>query len=170
MELLKLTVTYESVQSSVKQNLLAPLEILGVSEEIQLGLNKGVICLGNIDGTNSDCYGDLTVEIVNLDDLKKLKKIKLVEWNISSYIANHFNELKFYNVTTPEINKFISENSSNDEDKSGYPVLWSIEILAELLEEQYIKPLDMMKNIKVDDKDFVRALHLLAQNGIDFFY
>lgn len=172
-EVLKLNVTYGArYGSDVDETLILPAEVNGVLfEKLNPGetLNSAV-WLGELEGKHSECYGDLEVDIVDLDELNPMEVTNLIR--ISSYnrFESFFEEL--------EID--FAESEDKDEDaanelmrKYGFGEehygLDTSGVHDKFIEQMKIKYSDSFKAINIREEDYQRALDLLSEYGIKVF-
>lgn len=110
MEVLKLRVQFDGYYGgNVDETMLLPLDVNGVLfEELEDGEYDKAVYLGEIAGKHSECYGDLSVETIDLDTLSVKDVVELIEKADMSEFEMCFESM---------VSDFAEDEDSYDEEK-----------------------------------------------------
>lgn len=172
---LQLTVTYYSrYGSDVEEVLLLPLEANGlIIKNLEVGVMEDEVYLGEIEGKHSECYGDLHVEIVDLDELNVKDAAELLKASdVSSfemYLEGEEMSFKEY------LDNLEDEDERNELNKKRQALLDKYEItdtymLTSNISSKFVRNLSenyVVKEINVSGDDYDAAVKLLQENGIE---
>jgi|SRR5699024_7811380 len=173
-KVLKLNVQFwGNYGGDVDETVLLPLDINGVlfetlKEEVNL---PNAVYLGEIEGKHSECYGDLSIEVINLDELNIKDVAELIN-------KSDFNEFEgFFEMAEYD---FEEENEEFDQEKvnkllDSYGIdrdTWGVktgEVYIRFVEELKKKYVENFKSITVLEKDYEAAIILLKNNSVELF-
>lgn len=176
MEVLKLHVSYDGYYGgAVDEYVLLPLEVNGVLfKELTVGDHEREVYLGEIEGKHSEVYGDLEVEIIDLNDLD----IKTVTGLINNSNDGEF-ECYFERIENDYREHLECEEIDYDEqikpivDKYNLELsTWSI--VSVKVHEKFIEDLKRdyvakFKTITVLEKDYNEAISILHNSNIESY-
>lgn len=176
MKVLKLHVGYDGhYGGSVDEYVLLPLEVNGVLfEELSVGNHEREVYLGEIEGKHSEVYGDLEVEIIDLNDLD----IKTANCLINNSSDGEF-ECYFEGIES-EYREHLESKEIDYEDKIK-PVVdkynlelssWSIvsvKVHEKFIEELKRNYVTKFKTITILEKDYNEAIGILHNSGIESY-
>lgn len=183
MKLLKYRVDFENwYGADVHDYCLMPVEFMGsYSPKEELGVTiEEVIDLGEIAGKHSECYGDLTITVIDLDELNQKAINELIEGsnkcNFDCYfdtITDRLEEIldegedNELTVESVELNRKKLIDKYNVTDK-GWGINGDIvcEAFIKYLKQKYVTELSVI-TIKQEDRS--KAVELLQQNGIEYY-
>jgi hypothetical protein len=162
---------YGNYGGGVNETVLLPLDINGVLfKPLEDKVYEDEIYLGEIEGKHSECYGDLSVELVDLDKLTIKQVTDLIE-------QSDFGEFENYFEGTEE--EYMNEDDYNEEKvnqiSKSYdiqPKRWSIktglihENFIEQLKDKYVKK---FKTITVLEENYDNAMSVLHNSEIETF-
>lgn len=172
---LQLTVTYYSrYASDVEAVLLLPLEANGlIIKNLEVGVMENEVYLGEIEGKHSVCYGDLHVEIIDLDELNaKAAAELLTASDVSSFeMYLEGEEMSFQEY----LDNLEDEDERNELNKKRQALLDKYEVtdtymLTGNISSKFVKSLSeiyAVKEINVNGDDYDVAVKLLQENGIE---
>lgn len=178
MEVLKLKVDYEGYYGgSVHDYIILPKEWNGLFvEEITKDSNKEVY-LGEIEGKHSEVYGDITIELIDLEKLSFMEKSNLINGsdfsNFESFIENeegNFEETISQNILKKR-KEIYSLLSKYDYDKYDWSDTGKINTQ---FKKYLINIFDLnnekeIKNINVAAEDLQKAIEVLKNNNIEMY-
>lgn len=172
-QLLKLNTSYYGrYGGDVDEFVLLPLDANGVLfEKLEPGtILEDEVYLGEIEGKHSECFGDLQVTIVNLDELNLKQIIELIKTSDFSYFENYFEEKEYDWISEDENNekqKAIDELLKRYDSKDSYIKTRSIHNkLIEQLKNEYV---ESFEDISIKKSDYKKAVEILKANGIEVF-
>jgi hypothetical protein len=162
---------YGNYGGGVNETVLLPLDINGVLfKPLEDKVYEDEIYLGEIEGKHSECYGDLSVELVDLDKLTIKQVTDLIE-------QSAFGEFETYFEGTEE--DYMDEDDYNEEKvnqiSKSYaiqPKRWSIK--TGLIHENFIKQIKdkyvkKFKTITVLEENYDNAMSVLHNSEIETF-
>lgn len=181
-KVLKLHVTYSgNYGGDVNEIVIIPEELNGVLFD-KLPINTILekrIDLGEIEGKHSQCYGDLEIELIDLDELN-LKEV-------SDLIGlSYFGEFEVFFEDSESAFKEERDDEEDDEerefkkdvlnkvlnkynvDPEGYGILTG-KVHEEFINNLKKKYLVKFKNITIKEKDYQKVLEILKTNEIEIF-
>lgn len=173
-EVMVLNVVYDGYYgASVDETVILPTEINGVLfESLQEKDYKSAVYLGEIEGKHSECYGDLSVEFVNLDDLSIRQVTNLIE-------KSNIGEFESYFEGQEETFQYDYEEEYDEEKVNSVmklfntePKKWSIK--TELVHSKFIdqlknKYIKSFKTISLLENDYDNAMSVLHNSEIETF-
>lgn len=173
MKIMVLNVTFNGYYGgNVNEILILPLELNGVLfEELVEGTYTRVVYLGEIEGKHSECYGDLHVEFLDLDDLS----VKEITNLISSSSFGEFESFFEGEEADFQENEEEYDEGKVEEILSSYGVEvvnWMIQTSAihdkfiDILKEKHVQNL---RTITVLETDYNSSIKLLVENNINIF-
>lgn len=167
-KVLKLNVVYEGrYGGDVDETMLLPVDVNGVIfKELKDGeVLEDEISLGEIEGKHSECFGDLYVDIVDLDNLNIEEVSRLVSSSNYDELEGFFEEAEAN--TNPHDEEVVSLLDKYEVDNNAYILTREIhDNFIESLKENYVTNFN---SIKVKEKDYEKVVELLKSNGIEFF-
>ena len=150
---------------------LYPIEANGILfEKLKDGLYDSAVSLGEFEGKHSECYADLTVTTVDLEECKKEKGIKtlsdLINKSKFGYIERFF-EGSLEEMEEHDVDKSIELQKTFGIKAGSYPEFYGIykKFIADLKK----KYTESFKNITVTNDDYQSAVKLLEDNNIELF-
>lgn len=176
-KILKLNVTYlGSYGGNIDDTLILPYETNGllfnISEDVTI---EDEIDLGEIEGKHSECFGDLKIEVLNLDVLSAKEVSALIKESDFSNFEIYFQGLEIAMSEFQEEKPEHLDQSAIDGilqkygvDKDSYGVLTS-EVHDNFIEKLKKKYVTEFKVISVSEEDYELAKELLTANGIKSF-
>lgn len=178
-EVLKLRVAFDGYYGAhVDDHILLPTEVIGVFfEELPMGSAVDEIFLGEIEGKHSEVYGDLDVELVDLDSLSPTDVAELIKTQDFNHFEGFFDILE----ESFEEELELDENLEAHIKKKAKDILDKYDVTdvpewgtytAEIHEkfevhliEQYVKN---FKSITVLEEDYDAAIEQLSNGGIRY--
>lgn len=173
-KVLSLNVTYSArYGSDVDEILLLPLDINGVLfSKLESGVTlDSVVSLGEIEGKHSECYGDLTIDVVNLDELNAKEASQLIKDSYFGEFESYFEEMQMNrreDLDDEEKEAIEKILDKYEIDRNSYGILTSKvhdKFIDELKEKYVVK----LKEVIVSEDNYERAVELLKSNGIEVF-
>lgn len=165
MKTIKLRVVFDgNYGGSVDEYILLPLDANGVLfEELKEGTYKNEISLGEIEGKHSECYGDLIVEVVDLENYSVNKITDLINNSYFGEFEGYF-EMQEEDLEDVEDEVDILLNRHSVDKEKVY-------ILTEAIHDNFIKSLkskyvEEFRSITVLELDYEKALKSLSDNNI----
>jgi len=176
MKVLKLHVDYDGYYGgSVHEYVLLPQEVNGVLfEELSVGNHDREVYLGEIEGKHSEVYGDLEVEIIDLNNLDIKSVNNLINNSSIGEFECYFEgiegdyrdeleceEISYDNKIKPIVDKYNLELSA-----------WSIvsvKVHEKFIEELKRDYVTKFKTITVLEKDYTEAISILHNSGIESY-
>lgn len=173
-KVLKLNVSYLGRHGGdVDETLILPLEVNGVLfKEIPTDTTlEEEVSLGEIEGKHSDCYGDLRVDVVNIDELSEKEISDLIkESNFGSFeVFFEGMEIEHYDYTEGESNVDARELLNKygvDKDSYGVQTGNLYNNFIDDLKKEHVKT---FKTIVVNEADYKKALNLMNVSEIKVF-
>lgn len=168
---MKLNVTFDNYYGgSVDEDLLLPLDINGVLfERIEEGVDRDAVYLGEIAGKHSECYGDLEVEIIDLNKLTLKEVTNLINRS----------DLGEFETFLEELENSIREKDKYDEDEvksifKSYGVEYRLYMQTFAIYDKFIDSLkdewvQNFRNITILEKEYDKVIELLKDNGVEYF-
>lgn len=166
-------VYYGNYGGDVDETLLLPLDVNGVlfsNLETGVTLDKRV-SLGEIEGKHSECYGDLTIDVVNLDELDSKKASQLVKYSNFEKFENFFEDMEIdyhehlENEEKDLINKLLDKY---EVDRNSYGILTN-KVYNKFIEELESKYVIRFKEVSVNEADYEKVIKILKSKGIQTF-
>ncbi len=152
---------------------LYPIEASGIIfEKLKDGFYDSAVSLGEFEGKHSECYADLTVTTIDLEECKKEKGIKTLSdlinksefGYIEGFFENRLEDLKDYSVDKSiELQKMFDIETNEYGDPNFYG------IYKKFITDLKKKYTENFKNITVTNNDYESAVKLLEDNNIELF-
>lgn len=172
-KVLKLNVSYSGYYGGdVDETMILPLDINGVFfEELEVGEYEDAIYLGEIEGKHSEVHGDLSVDIIDLDNLSLKEVSNLIEQSDSSQFDSYF-EGAWDDIDEDEdeydeqkVNA-IREKYGVDTNSYETDAVQIHDIFIEQLKNKYVKS---FRDVTVLEEDYDRVIEMLAAYNIKVF-
>lgn len=177
---LVLNVTYSArYGQDVDETMLLPLDVNGVlfnklDTDVTL---YDVVSLGEIEGKHSECFGDLTVNVVDLDKLNSKESADLINISYFGEFESFFEEIESEFIMELDEESEEGKNAKDainqlldkyEIDKNSYGITTSKihDKFIEILKEKYTTK---FQRITVSENDYKKAIELLKSNGVDIF-
>lgn len=176
---IKLHVGYNGYYGgNVDEYCILPIEWNGLyMESLEEGFYESEISLGEIEGKHSECYGDLTISVINLDELSYIQRTNLIEGSDTSQLIGYFEGKEESYIGDVEymeeedIEDIKNKQSALEKKLDVKPNEYSV--LSELVSENFVYELkkNMLKivPIYVLDNDHEKSLQILKNNEIKTF-
>jgi len=176
MKVMKLNVMYKGYYGGdVDEYVLLPVDINGVLfEKLEEGHYEEAVYLGEIEGKHSEVYGDLIVEIIDMDKYDIKTATGLIE---GSYVG----EFECYFEGSEErYREYLEDEDESYNDKiksvvdkynlelSSYSIV-TVLVYDKFIEELKNKYVESFKTITVLEKDYDDALSMLHNFGIETY-
>lgn len=173
MKVMKLRVYFEGYYGGyVNEFVLLPPDINGVFfEELKEKTYSDTVYLGEIAGKYSECYGDLDVSIIDLDELGIKEASDLVKKSDFGEFESYFEmiETDFEDDEDEyDLEKVKKSLKQYGVEHDGYMIKTSFvhDKFINQLKEKYAKK---FKTITVLEEDYKKAINLLSGNNINHF-
>ena len=171
-EVMKLNVNfYGNYGGDVDETVLLPVDINGVLfETLVEKVYEDAVYLGEIEGKHSECYGDLSVEFIDLNKLTLKQVTDLIEQSAFGEFESYFEGAEEEYEDEDEYN----EGNVNEIIKSYDIQLSSWSIKTGLVHEKFIEQLKAkyvkkFKTITVLKEDYDNAMCVLHNSVIETY-
>lgn len=183
-EVLRLDVNYSGrYGGQIDEILLLPLDVNGVLfYTLKEGVTEEEVSLGEIEGKHSSCYGDLTVEVIDLNELNVKQVLNLVQSSNFGQFESFFESLEIgFHEDLENLEDEDEDEYKNDckEKINSLLIKYGINkdaygIKTEKIHDKFIEDLKnnyviKLKDISISADDYERALNLLKSEGIEVF-
>lgn len=174
MKVMKFHVTFDGYYGgTIDEYVLLPTDINGVLfEEYKSGEYDEAVYLGEIEGKHSECYGDLEVSLIDLDQMTLKDVTDLINNSDFDTLEMFFEgeETDYrdeYEGVYSENTKSIMQKYGIGEDDYIYSITQGVhyKFIVEL-KKKYIKK---FKSITVLEEDYEKASRVLQSEGIKTF-
>lgn len=173
MKLVIFTGTYNGYYADAEESIALPAEaneniIFGKFEEGTIYEN--VVDFGELEGKHSECYGDLSVEYVDTDEMSDGELIELVDKLSPLDRLEVFLEHNSINWWEENVEGAENEEEITNKEKEllddwdAYQIYNVPDKVLELLKEKYMV---QTQTLKIKESDYEKALSLLKENEIE---